>query len=129
MITGFYAAILAILFFWLTLKVVKLRRKNKIGFGDGGIEALQQAISAHNNMAQYSPIILLLLFFLEYQQLHYGLIHISAILFIVGRWIHYKGMTQPNLKQRVLGMQLTLFPMLGLAALNLLWPVYRFMMF
>ncbi|MGH1441629.1 MAG: MAPEG family protein [Cellvibrionaceae bacterium] len=128
MITGFYAGLLALFFVWLSLNVVKLRRRYKVAYGSGGVEPLEQAISAHNNMSQYSPVMLLLLFFLEYQQVHFLLIHLGGLLFVIGRLIHFRGMTEPHLKKRVLGMQLTLFPILAYAALNLLWPFYRWLL-
>jgi len=128
-ITGFYAGLLALFFVWLSLNVVKLRRGHKVAYGSGGVEPLEQAISAHNNMSQYSPVMLLLLFFLEYQQAHFLLIHLGGVLFIIGRLVHFKGMTEPNLKKRVLGMQLTLFPILAYAALNLLWSLHRWLLF
>lgn len=129
MITGFYAGILALLFAWLSLYVVKARRRNKVAFGDGGVAELQQAISAHTNMAQYSPIMLLLLFFLEYQHMHYSVIHLVALAFILGRLLHFKSMISADFKKRVWGMQLTLYPIIALAALNIIWPLYRLFLF
>jgi len=128
MITGFYAGILALFFVWLSLNVVKLRRQHKVSLGDGGVEPLQQAISSHNNMAQYSPIMLLLLFFLEYQHVYFVLIHLGGIVFVVGRLLHFKGITDPSFKKRVFGMRLTLYSIIACAALNVAWPLYRFIM-
>lgn len=129
MITGFYAGILALLFAWVSLYVVKTRRKNRVGFGDGGIDELQRAISAHSNMAQYSPVMLLLLFFLEYQHMYYVVIHIAALAFILGRLLHFKSMISVDFKKRVWGMQLTLYPIMAVAALNIIWPLYRLFLF
>lgn len=49
LITGIYASWLGLLFFVLTIPVIKSRRANAVSLGDGQSEELQMAIRAHGN--------------------------------------------------------------------------------
>ena len=120
MITGFYGALLALLYMRLTMGVVKQRRHHRVSLGDGGVDALQQAVSAHNNAGQYIPLFLVLLLVLELQQLHWALLHLAGIAFLTGRLLHADSIVKTRHKMRVRGMQLTLFTIIGLAAANIL---------
>ena len=64
-ITGFYLAILALLYLVLGLQVSRLRRGNRVTFGDGDNTKLRSAIRAHGNFAEYVPVIVLLVAILE----------------------------------------------------------------
>lgn len=70
MISSFYAAILALLIVWLSLRVIKLRRIKKVRLGDGGEPELQVAIRAQGNATEYVPISLILLVLLELSGAH-----------------------------------------------------------
>ena len=59
-ITGFYLAILALLYVVLGLQVSRLRRGNRVLFGDGDNRELRSAIRAHGNFAEYVPVIVLM---------------------------------------------------------------------
>lgn len=124
MTSAIYAVIAAFLLFWLTLQVIKQRRKHKIALGDGDRPELKGAIGAHENAVECIPIFLILLFALEYNGGHLLLVHVLGIVFIVGRLIHARGLLSANLKHRVLGMHLTLWPLLALAVCNLLYLPY-----
>ena len=65
LVTGGYVAILALLYAALSLQVVRLRRKNRVGFGDGGNDTLRCAIRAHAHFAEYVPITALMAAMLE----------------------------------------------------------------
>ena len=119
-----YASLSAFLITWLSLNVIKYRRRDKIKFGDGGIDELQVARAAHSNAAEYIPIGLLLLFALEYNGASIWLVHLLGAIFLSGRLIHARGLLSDNLKGRVLGMQVTLYTILGLAILNFLYLPY-----
>ncbi len=128
-ITPLAAAALTILYVQLTLGVVKLRKSNKIGFGSGGNEDLQKSIRAQANLTEWAPIGLLLIAILEVNGAPFWVTIVPAIAFVAGRAIHPRGMTsvEPEvLKNRVLGMQLTMYSVMALAALNILWMFYRF---
>ena len=64
-ITGFYLAILALLYLVLGLQVSRLRLGHRVVFGDGDNIELRSAIRAHGNFAEYVPIIVLLVAMLE----------------------------------------------------------------
>jgi uncharacterized membrane protein YecN with MAPEG domain len=73
MISSFYAALLALLIVWLSLRVIKLRRTKKVRLGDGGEPELQTAIRAQGNATEYIPISLILLALLELNGAHAAL--------------------------------------------------------
>lgn len=107
MITPLYAALCACLICWLSFNVIKARRKNKVKYGDGGKEDLLIARSAQSNAIEYIPLSLILLFMLEFNQAPLWLIHAIGIVFLLGRIIHARALLSDQLRQRVLGMQIT----------------------
>ncbi len=124
MITSLYASLLALLIVRLSLSVIKLRRKNRIIVGDGGNEELQLAIRTQANALEYIPITLLLLLTLELNGAPKILIHILGATLIIGRIIHAIGLSAKNLKRRVLGMQITIYLLIALAILNILFLAF-----
>ena len=121
MITALYAAILAIWICWLVINVVKNRIRNQVAHGDGGVDALVLARSAHSNATETIPIALILLFALELNGGPVWLLHIFGLALILGRFIHAKGILSDTLKYRKLGMQITLFSIVFLALANLVF--------
>ncbi|MGZ4970992.1 MAG: MAPEG family protein [Methylobacter sp.] len=119
MITSIYASLSVLLIVKLSLAVIKLRRLNRVSVGDGGIEALQLAIRAHSNALEYIPIALMLLFMLELNGAPKILIHILGVTLLVGRILHAMGLPAKDFKKRVLGMQITIYLLIGLAILNI----------
>src|SRR5260370_41174370 len=63
---GRAAAVLALLYAWLSLQVVRLRRRNRVSFGDSGHTDLRSGIRAHPHFAEYVPIIGLMAAVLEF---------------------------------------------------------------
>ncbi|EGW22846.1 MAPEG family protein [Methylobacter tundripaludum] len=124
MITSIYASLAALLIVRLTLSVIKLRRKNRVSVGDGGNEGLQLAIRAHANAVEYIPIALMLLLTLELNGAPKILIHILGTTLIIGRILHAMGLPAKDFKKRVLGMQITIYLLIGLAVLNILFFVF-----
>ncbi len=124
MITSIYASLAALLIVRLSLSVIKLRRKNRISVGDGGNEALQLAIRAHANAVEYIPITLLLLLMLELNKAPTILIHILGATLLVGRILHAMGLPTKDFKKRVLGMQITIYLLIALAILNILFLAF-----
>ncbi|OQQ01691.1 hypothetical protein BK412_17115 [Vibrio campbellii] len=124
MITALYASILALLLIWLAFQVIKQRRSNKIAYADGGVAALQIARSAQSNASEYIPITLILMALVEYNSASVIWIHLTGVLFVVGRIIHARGILGEDLKGRVTGMKLTFFTMIGLVVLNLIYLPY-----
>lgn len=120
-----YAGLCSLVMAWLALQTIKVRRANRVKLGDDGNFALQSAIRAHGNFAKYMPIVLILLFLLEYNGMSYLVIHAVGIAFLIGRWIHAQGLLNDNLRYRMRGMGFTLTILIGLAAANILLAVFH----
>lgn len=121
-ITGIYAAIGALLFIFLTFRVIRLRFSSRTGIGDGGDEHLIRQIRVHGNAAETLPLGLILLFLVEWNQTQPLLVHAFGIALILGRALHAFGLsgssgTSPG---RLVGMLLTLLSLTAMAIL-LLW--------
>ncbi|MCQ8104016.1 MAPEG family protein [Methylomonas sp. SURF-2] len=125
MISAVYAALSALLIVWLSLRVIRLRRAEKVKLGDGGLAALQNAIRAQGNATEYVPISLILLFLLEYDGGAPWLIHLGGSAILAGRLLHAKGLLSDNMPYRVLGMQFTIFSLIGLAIANLAYLAFQ----
>ncbi|MEZ8938262.1 MAPEG family protein [Vibrio alginolyticus] len=124
MITALYANILAILIIWLAVQVIKQRRLNQIAYADGEVEALQIARSAQSNATEYIPITLILMALLEFNSVYPTWIHLTGIIFVIGRVIHAKGILKKDLKKRIRGMQVTFLVILSLVVLNMIYLPY-----
>lgn len=109
-ITPIYAAILAFVFIYLTLRTIKLRRQFKVAIGHGNQTALERAIRAHANFAEYTPFALLLLAMLENTARLDLLSHGLGLALTTGRIIHAYNISQETevITIRVIGMTLTL---------------------
>jgi uncharacterized membrane protein YecN with MAPEG domain len=128
-ITGFYLGILALLYLVLGLQVSRLRRGNRVLFGDGDNRELRSAIRAHANFAEYVPIIALLVALLEMAGTPALRVHLLMGALLVARLLHPLGMyVGPRSLQfqicRVGGITLTLAVLLAAAlmALTRFWP-------
>ena len=125
MTSAIYTSIGAFIIVWLSLHVIKIRTAKNIILGDGEDDELITAIAAQMNAVEYIPIALLLLFALEYNHAHLILVHILGIALIVGRIVHAKGLLSSVLKTRVLGMQITIWTIIALAVINILYLLYE----
>jgi len=108
---------------WLALNVIKRRRTNRVSYADGGVLELQIARSAHSNAVDYIPIALILMFLLEQTSCSRLVIHLFGVVFLIGRLIHAKSILSEDFAGRVLGMRVTIFTIIGLAATNLVYFV------
>lgn len=118
-ITALYAAILALIFVYLSRRIIKIRRKVKSAIGDAGDEQLKRAIRAHANFIEYVPLALLLFAFLEFQHAPAILIHLLGILLVIGRIVHAYGLSQikEDYRYRIVGTVITLNIILASAIL------------
>jgi len=119
-----YASLSAFLIVWLSLNVIRKRYSNKVSIGDGDKEELIIARAAQSNAIEYIPIALLLLFALEYNKANSIIVHLFGLSLITGRIIHARGLLSDRLKIRVLGMQITLYTIIGLAVINIVYLPY-----
>ena len=126
-ITSIIASVLTIIFVRLSFAVIRLRRKNKVGLGNGGHEELERAIRAQGNFAEYVPFGIMLIACLEINGAPWWLVAVPGITLIAGRLIHAKGinMPPPDFSQRVLGMKFTFNTLIALVVLNLAWTLYK----
>ncbi len=121
MVTALYGAICGLLIIKLSFTVIGLRRQYKVRYGDGGHKALKIAIRAHANATECIPIVLILLGLLEFNNAPKLLIHCIGITFIIGRIIHSHGLLKNNMPGRVLGTQISIVVVIGLAILNFVY--------
>lgn len=124
MVAVIYASLSALLIVWLSLNAIKSRQKHRVLFGDGGNAELQAALGAHSNATQYIPIALILLFALEYNGAAVWLVHGFGLALIGGRVVHAHGLLAKKFRHRVLGMQVTLVTIIGLALVNVVYLPY-----
>jgi len=117
----FYASLLALGFIVLSIRVMMVRRQEKVALGDGDNPRLRRAICAHSNFAHYVPLALLLLAFVEMAEAPNLLTHVLCLLLLIGRCLHAYGIsaTEGRPGFRTWGMVLTLASIL-LAAIYLL---------
>ncbi len=124
MITALYACILAGLLVGLAFQVIKQRRIHRVVYSDGGVKALQIARSAQGNASDYIPITLILMALLEFNGAQPVWIHLTGIIFVIGRVIHAISIIKENVKGRVKGMQLTFLIIAALVVLNMIHLPY-----
>lgn len=122
MITGIYAALLAVLLLILSIRVIALRGNPVFAwfaFAPGGKEGLQRAIRGHGNLTEYAPIFLLLMLIAELNGMAAGSLHAYGVTFLLGRLMHGVcfGFLKRSLPLRIGGTALTLFSLLGLAVI------------
>lgn len=120
--TAVYAALLALLFLGLSVRVIRLRQTFQVALGDAGEKSLKRATRVQANFAEYVPLALLLIYLVETAQPPQPLIHALGLLLVMGRALHAYGVSQSreNLKFRVTGMAMT-FAVLAVASFYLLY--------
>lgn len=125
-VTPFYAALMALLFVALSIRTLRLRHRFQVAIGPGEEPLLERAMRVHANFAEYVPIALLLVLFVEMATRNGTLVHALGVLLIAGRGLHAYGVSQlrENFRYRVAGMTLT-FTVIITAAVTLL-VVYAF---
>lgn len=125
-ITAAYAGLLALLFVGLSVRTLRLRRRLRIAVGDGGNETMLRAMRVHANFAEYVPIALLLMALVEAGGAAPAFVHALGASVLAGRVAHAAGVSRvgENFAFRVVGMTLTLVPLLAAAA-RLLYVALR----
>jgi uncharacterized membrane protein YecN with MAPEG domain len=128
-VTGFYLGLLALIYAALALKVARLRRGNRVLFGDGENVRLRSAIRAHANFIEYVPIIALLVAMLEMSGGSVIWVHVLMGALLGARLLHPLGMySKPGTWQfsagRVGGIVITISVLIAaaLTALSRFWP-------
>ena len=123
-VTPFYAALMALVFVLISLRVIALRRATGIALGDGDDRTLRRSIRAQANFAEYAPLALLLMALIELQGAPHWLLHALGTALLLGRLLHAWGIgREPEIPgTRVGGMALTFTALIAgaLTALALL---------
>ncbi|MEM1080500.1 MAG: MAPEG family protein [Pseudomonadota bacterium] len=90
-----YAGLLALLLISLSVRIVVLRRRHRIGIGSGDRPELARAVRAHANFCEYVPIALILLVLLDMTPaVSNGLIHTLGGMLVLGRLLHAIGLSR-----------------------------------
>jgi uncharacterized membrane protein YecN with MAPEG domain len=92
LVTSGYAAVLALIFFALSVWVVAGRAGFKVNHGDGDNPTLNRRIRAHGNFAEYVPLILILVALLEARATSSYIIHALLLPLVIARALHPFGM-------------------------------------
>lgn len=86
-VTPLYAGLLAMLFLVLSWRVIQFRQRG-IPLGDGGDPKMLRLIRGHANFAEYVPLILLMMGFLEVGHTSIYILHALGITLLVSRLLH-----------------------------------------
>lgn len=113
-IAASYVAALIVLGVVLALRVIVVRRAEKIGLGDGENRTLTRRIRAHGNFSEYAPLLMIAVLALPLLGAKEWLVHLVGGMGLLGRVLHGIGLTQTGGASlpRVGGMLLTLFALL-----------------
>jgi uncharacterized membrane protein YecN with MAPEG domain len=86
-VTPLYAGLLALLFLVLSWRVVNLRRAGII-YGDNGKPEVIRVVRAQANFAEYVPLALLMLGFLELGHFSIYALHALGLTLLLARLVH-----------------------------------------
>ena len=119
-----YASLLALLFFYLSIRTIGLRRRLKIGIGASDSHEMLRGMRVHSNFAEYVPITLLLIYLVEVQGAASWFVHALGLCLLLGRALHAYGVSQAREKfvYRVSGMAMTFTTLLSCCA----FPAYNY---
>ena len=128
LITAFFSSILALIFYKLSINVIRLRRKYKVSLGSSKKHKdLDQAIRAHGNLSEFLPVGLILLACLEVNHLPKIVVFMCGLFFLIGRYLHASSFLKEEIdsSNRVLGMKITHWSIILMAILNIITIVVR----
>lgn len=108
--TSLYAGLLTPLYLWLTFRVIRFRRGERVDMGTGESRLLGRYVRAHANFAEYAPLGLLLLALLELGGRPGQLLHLLGAALLAGRLLHAWSFSvaELRLRSRTAGMALTI---------------------
>ncbi len=116
-----FAAALALLNIWLSIRVGQVRTREKISVGDGGNEALVRRMRAHSNFIENSAFVLVLIILIELALGTLLSLWIATGLYVLARIAHAFGMDGLS-GARMVGTLTTLLLQLALALYALAIP-------
>jgi uncharacterized membrane protein YecN with MAPEG domain len=95
-LTAIYTAVLALIYAVLSSWVIAGRFRFGVLHGDGGNAAMNRRMRSHANFAEYVPMVLLLVGFLEAGGAGAFTIHALLLVLVVTRVLHPIGMVAPE---------------------------------
>ena len=124
-VTPLYAGLLALFFLLLSWRVIQFRQRG-IPIGDGGDPRMLRLIRGHANFAEYVPLILLMMGFLEVGHTSIYVLHALGIVLLASRFLHGYALsfTERFSFGRVWGATLT-FLVLGICSVLCLLQALR----
>ena len=120
-ITALYAALIGLLFVACAIQVVRNRQRARVGVGHGDDKQLELSVRVHGNLAEYAPLVLLLMLIYELNGGAAWLLHLLGGLFVLFRLAHAAGLgasAGPS-KGRVVGTAGSMGVIIVLALLGL----------
>ena len=90
--TGLFAAVLMLMQMVLMGLVIKQRGTSDVLIGDGGVDAMQQAVRAHGNFIENAPTFLIGLALIELMVGANTWVIVMGSVFVLGRLLHAVGM-------------------------------------
>lgn len=117
---------LALINFWLSIRIGRVRRSAKISIGDGGHEPLIRRMRAQANFVEFAPFVLALIGLVEFNVGSAAWLWLVASAFLASRVLHGIGMDGWSVG-RLVGTAVTMLTMVGLGlyaiALPLVTPI------
>ena len=108
-IFALYSGILTLMLLGMIIQIIRIRRSEKIAYGDGGNTKLLKAMRGQANFAETVPIALILLLALALLGAPNWALHALGFTLIVGRLCHaIKFLGSGSMALRQVGMGLTL---------------------
>ncbi|MFU9135994.1 MAPEG family protein [Erwinia tasmaniensis] len=121
MVSALYVVLGALFLIRLSLNVSRLRQQYRIAWGDGGFYELQIALRIHSSAVEFIPVAALLLISMEMNGADIWLLHLSALFFFLGRFMHIYGLRTSTPLWRKNGTTISILSLLGMAIINLIY--------
>lgn len=93
-VTPLYVGLCGLMLIGLSIRVIKLRRRHRVGIGDGGQPELARAVRMHGNFVEFAPLALLAVAAVELSGLPGWLVHGLGIALVAGRVLHAWGLSR-----------------------------------
>lgn len=122
-IVALYVALSLLLNPLLMFRIGLVRQKKKISLGDGGDPDMLARVRTHGNFVEVAPLILIGLIAIAMMNGSAIMLHLFGAVYIIGRILHFLGMSGRFGQGRVIGTLMTLLVFFG-EALYLLYLIF-----
>ena len=106
-ITSIYAGVLAILLVVLSMRVVNVRKAERVSLGHGESGLLLKRVRSHANCAEYAPLGIILIGLVEAQGAPAAAVHALGLALVASRLLHPFAIEKTNFKLRTISMATT----------------------